>query len=149
MNETSVADPDCDARDALLSVVNAVNLAWQRGESSALIRHFHPDMIATLAAEGRRLQGGAACFANWRTVARTCDVRHWRTSEPVIRVFGHAAVVSYDFQLSLVRQGVLQHLRGSDTLFLVFDQARWQIVADHYSEYPSPPWSNGLNAGVT
>ena len=117
--------------------VRALNDAWTRGNPDDLRRYFHPQMIAVTASDRLRRDGAEACVAGWKGFAEAATIHAWRESEPLIRVFGDAAVVSYYYDLDCTLTGQRQQLQGRDLFFLVRENGRWWAVADQFSAYPS------------
>lgn len=127
-------DPTCQT---IWETVRAMNDAWTKGDPDDLVRYFHPNMIAVTATDRLRRESGAECVAGWKGFAQATRIHHWREIDPLIRVYGSAAVVSYYFDMSFEAGGQLVHLGGRDLFFFVHEGGRWWAVADQFSGYPA------------
>jgi hypothetical protein len=113
-----------------------LNAAWTRGNPDDLVHYFHPGMIAVTASDRYRREGRRVCMAGWKGFAQQNKIVKWRENDPVVRVFGNAAVVAYYFEIAFETAGRVVTLDGRDTYFFVKEEGRWWAVADHYSPYP-------------
>lgn len=133
MATTTFNDP---TRQAVWSTLRALNDAWTRGNPDDLADYFHPTMIAITATDRHRLNGAAACIAGWKAFAQAARIHYWREIDPVIHLYGEAAVVAYDFEMSFDVDGRTIDLGGRDMYFFVREKGRWWAVADQFSAYP-------------
>jgi len=120
----------------VLQTVREMNRLWTEGDGSGLERYFHAQMVSIVPDRKERLEGGAACVAEWQGFARSAKTRLWRTSEEFVRVYGDAAVVAFVYEMECEFGGEVLRLRGRDLMTLVKEDGRWQIVADHFSPEP-------------
>ncbi|MDD5328764.1 MAG: nuclear transport factor 2 family protein [Sulfuricella sp.] len=127
---------DDPVKQEIWATLRALNDAWTQGRPDDLARHFHRDMIAITATDRHRLDGGAACIAAWKKFAEATRVHRWREIDPVIHVYGDAAVVAYDFDMTFDMGGQDIRLGGRDMFFFVKEEGRWLAVADQFSPYP-------------
>lgn len=127
---------DDPVKQAIWTTLRALNDAWTQGNPDDLARHFHPNMVAITATDRHRLDGAAACIAGWKAFAQSARIHHWREIDPVIHVYGDAAVVAYDFDMSFDMGGRTIHMGGRDMFFFVEEGGRWWAVADQFSAYP-------------
>lgn len=121
---------------AIWATIGALNAAWTQGRPEELSRYFHPQMIAVTPSERVRLAGAGACIAAWKTFADQAKIRYWREIEPLIRVYGEAAVVSYYYEMSCAIAHREVQFSGRDLFFLIRENDRWWVVADQFSNYP-------------
>jgi ketosteroid isomerase-like protein len=119
------------------AMVRAMNDAWTMGDPDTLTDYFHANMVAVTPVVRHRLDGGPACVEGWKSFARAAKIHHWKETDPVIHVYGDAAVVAYDFDMSFEMGGAPVKAAGRDLFFLVKEKGRWWAVADQYSPYPS------------
>lgn len=126
-------DPE---QGAVWSVLRAINDAWTQGDPATLAEYFHPDMIAVTASDRLRRIGRQECIAGWQEFATTATIHAWQEIDPLIRVFGNAAVVSYYYELDCNVGGSPRHFAGRDLFFFICDNGRWWAVADQFSGYP-------------
>ncbi|MDD3517480.1 MAG: nuclear transport factor 2 family protein [Chromatiales bacterium] len=127
---------DDPTRQAVWNTLRALNDAWTRGNPDRLTDYFHPCMVAVTATDRHRLDGGPACVAGWKAFAEAATIHHWREIDPVVHVYGDAAVVAYDFDMAFDMQGRTIHMGGRDLFFFVREAGRWWAVADQFSAYP-------------
>lgn len=131
--EKRFADP---VEQVIWQTVRAMNDAWTRGNPDDLRLYFHPRMIAVTATDRLRRDGADDCIAGWKGFAEAAAIHDWREIDPVIRVFGEAAVVSYYYDLDCTLGGGRLRLQGRDLFFFVRENGRWLAVADQFSGYP-------------
>jgi len=131
--ETALTDP---TEREIWATVRALNAAWTRGNPDALERYFHARMIAVTPVDRLRLDGQAACVAGWKGFVAAARVYDWQEIDPAIRVYGEAAVVSYDYDIDYEMSGRRSRDRGRDLMFLVRADDRWQVVGDQFSSMP-------------
>lgn len=134
MAETCFDDP---VKQAVWDTLRALNDAWTKGDPDDLVHYFHPRMIAVTATDRHRLTGAQTCIAGWRAFAQAARIHHWRELDPVVELYGEAAVVAYDFDLSCDLGGRTVHLTGRDLFFFVREAGRWWAVGDQFSPYPA------------
>ncbi len=127
---------DDPVQHEIWTTVRALNDAWTKGDPDDLAGYFHEGMLAITPADRRRLDGGAACLAGWKGFSSAAKIRRWEEIDPVIRVYGEAAVVAYDYELTCDAGGEDAVLGGRDMMFLVRDEERWWVVGDQFSGYP-------------
>lgn len=116
--------------------LTALNAAWTQGDADGLIDHFHPEMVAFTASERRRSVGLRACLSTWKRFSKGAKVIEWEEIDPVVRVYGDAAVVSYYFKITFESSGEIVSRDGRDIFVFVRDGGRWLAVANHGSVPP-------------
>ncbi len=121
---------------AVWETVRAMNRAWTSGRVEDIAEYFHPDMVAVTQTDRERLVGKVACMDSWRRFISTATIHDWKEHDPIVQIFGNAAVVSYYYELACEIRGETAVLAGRDLLFLVKEGARWLVIADQFSEYP-------------
>jgi Domain of unknown function (DUF4440) len=121
------------------ATLRALNDAWTKGNPDALAQYFHPNMVAITATDRHRIRGGAACTAAWKAFAIAARIHHWKEIDPVIHVYGDAAVVAYDFDMAFEMNGQTTQMSGRDMFFFVKEAGKWWAVADQFSAYPTIP----------
>lgn len=134
--ETCFADP---VKQEIWTTVRAMNDAWTQntaGVAARLAKYFHADMVAITATDRLRLEGRAACAAGWQAFAENTRIHYWRETDPVIKVYGDAALVAYYFDMAFEMAGRTVELGGRDMFFFVKEDGRWQAVADQFSPFP-------------
>ena len=119
------------------ATLRALNDAWTQGNPAQLADYFHRDMIAVTPVDRLRREGAAACIAGWQGFAESTRIHSWHEIDPLIRVFGEAAVVSYYYEIRFEMGGQTIEQCGRDLFFLVRENGRWWVVADAFSSYPA------------
>jgi hypothetical protein len=114
--------------------VQDLNRVWTSGRVDALDRFFHKDMVAITPMDRKRLEGKAACVASWKRFVGRAAIHEWRERDPLVKIFGDAAVVTYYYDLACELGGERVRLSGRDMFFLVRQDGRWLAVADQFSE---------------
>jgi len=132
--ETPFTDP---RQREIWATVRALNTAWTQGRPDELQHYFHPQMVAITASDRLRRVGAAACIAGWTAFAETARIDHWQEMEPLIQVYGEAAVVSYYYEISCTIGSQEVRFSGRDMFFLIRENGRWWAVADQFSNYPA------------
>ncbi|MBF0311301.1 MAG: nuclear transport factor 2 family protein [Magnetococcales bacterium] len=125
------------AKEAVWRTIRALNEAWTKGRPDDLADYFHRDMVALTPTDRHRLDGGAACVAAWKRFAETARIARWEERDPVIHLYGEAAVVAYDFAITFDMGGGPIEMNGRDLFFLVRQEGRWWVVADQFSPHPA------------
>ncbi len=128
---------DDPVQQEIWDTLRALNDAWTRGNPDDLTQYFHADMVAVTATERHRIEGRDACVASWKNFATAARIHRWREIDPVIRVYGDAAVVAYDFDMSFDMNGQTIDMGGRDLFFFVREAGRWWAVADQFSAHPA------------
>ncbi len=124
-----------EEENAVWQVIHAINNSWTQGDAEALNEHFHEKMIAITPMDRLRRDGKTACVEGWKKFIATTDVLSWREIDPIIRVYGDAAVVSYYYES---RFAVGEHeftQSGRDLFYLARENGKWLVVADQFSAY--------------
>ena len=118
------ANFDDPVKQEIWATVRALNDAWTKGNPDDLSHYFHPNMVAITATERKRLDGGAECIAGWKGFAAAARIHRWEEVDPVIHVYGDAAVVAYYFDMSFEMGGQTIGLGGRDMFFLARENGR-------------------------
>lgn len=124
-------------KQEIWNTLRALNDAWTQGNPDDLAHYFHPDMIAITATDRLRRAGAANCIAGWKGFAESVRIHHWQEIDPIIHVYGDAAVVAYYFDISFDMNGQTINMGGRDMFFFARENGRWWAVADQYSPYPA------------
>ncbi|WP_374514916.1 DUF4440 domain-containing protein [Niveibacterium sp.] len=125
------------AQQQVWDTVAALNAAWTFGDPDELSAYFHPRMVAITPVDRWRRLGAEQCIAGWKGFREAAQIHRFDVTEPVVDVFGDAAVVSYYYDMSFDMGGQTIDTGGRDLFFLVREGARWWVVADQFSPYPS------------
>jgi uncharacterized protein (TIGR02246 family) len=125
-----------ETKAEIWSMVRAMNDAWTLGDPNDLAKYFHPDMIAVTPAARHKLDGGQACIEGWKSFANSAKTHYWKEIDPAIHVYGNAAVVAYDFDMSFDMGGKTIQSAGRDLLLVVKENGKWLVAADQFSPYP-------------
>jgi len=129
----SFSDP---VQQEIWATLRAVNDAWTQGNPDDLAYYFHPQMLAITPVDRFRRDGAPACIAGWKGFADAARIHRWQEFDPLIRVYGDAAVASYYYEIDFEMGGSRIEQSGRDLFFLVREDGRWQVVADQFSPYP-------------
>lgn len=127
------ADP---VEQEIWATLRTLNDAWTQGRPDELAAYFHARMVAVTPVDRQRRDGAAACIAGWKGFADAARIDRWQEFDPLIRVYGDAAVASYYYEIDYTMGGRRVVQGGRDLFFLVRDDGRWQVVADQFSPYP-------------
>ena len=116
--------------------VERLNATWTSGRVDELEQFFHDGMVAITPTDRLRLEGRDACVASWRRFVERAAIREWKTSDPLVRVFGEAAMATYYYDMLCEIDSKVVRLSGRDMFVLVHEGGRWLVVADQFSEFP-------------
>ena len=116
--------------------VQELNRVWTQGDPAALEEYFHRDMVAITPVDRLRREGQAACIEGWTGFTRMARILSWKETDPLVQVYGNAAVVAYYYDINCEMGGQPVRLQGRDMFFLVKENGRWLAVADQFSSYP-------------
>ena len=126
-----------DDQDEVWREVQALNLAWVRGDVDDLANWFHPNMVAITPSDHDRLLGQEACIESWRRFANAAKIESFMEIDPKVQIFGTTAVVTYYYDISCELDGTPRRLTGRDMFVLVKEDERWWVVANSFSEFPA------------
>ena len=132
--ETTFNSPE---QQEIWATVRALNDAWTPGKPDSLADYFHPQMLAITPTDRLRRDGAAECIAGWKGFAEAAQIHSWREIDPLVRVYGDAAVVTYFYEISFEMGGRRYEEGGRDMFFFVRENGRWWAVADQFSSYPT------------
>ena len=118
------------------ATVEALNQCWTRGRATDLREYFHEDMVAITPSDRMPLLGRDACVAAWTEYAESTKILFWETRSPRIRVYGDAAIETYQYEMQGERDGEVLHPSGRDMVVLIREAGRWWVVADQFSPHP-------------
>ena len=118
------------------STLRALNDAWTQGNPDDLADYFHPQMLAITPVDRLRRDGAVACIAGWKSFTKAACIHRWQEFDPLIRVYGDAAVVTYYYEIDFNMGGQRIEQSGRDLFFFVRENGRWLVVADQFSSYP-------------
>jgi len=130
-------DLDDPVKQEIWTTLRAINDAWIKGNPDGLAQYFHRDMLAITPTDRLRREGAAECIAGWKGFAQMARIHRWEEIDPVIHVYGDAAVVAYYFDMTCDMGGGPVDLSGRDMFFFAKENGRWWVVADQFSSYPS------------
>jgi len=125
-----------DEAAVVWQTVQELNRAWTQGDPADLAKFFHRDMVAITPVDRRRREGQTACIEGWAGFAKMARISSWKETEPLVQVYGNAAVATYYYDMNCEMGGQALRLQGRDMLFLVKENGRWMTVADQFSAYP-------------
>ena len=116
--------------------VQRLNRAWTQGDPAELSQFFHRDMVAITPVDRLRREGQAACIEGWTGFTRMARILDWKETDPLVRLYGNAAVVAYYYDMKCEIGGQTLRLQGRDLFMLIKEQGRWLAVADQFSSFP-------------
>ena len=126
-------------KEAAWETIQTLNRLWTADDRpEELARFFHERMIAVVPQEAAPKLGRLACVAGWSGFCRMARIHSWEESEPHIELYaqGLCAVVSYTFAIEFTIGTTRFYQKGRDLFTLVFEDGRYQVVADQYSPMP-------------
>jgi len=128
---------DDPVKQEVWATVRAMNDTWSKGNPDDLAKFFHPDMVTLTPTDPNRLDGRAACIAQWKGFCNIAHIHSWEEHDPVIHVHGNAAVVVYYYLMFFDVGGSITSTDGRDMFFFVKEGERWQVVAHQFSRNPA------------
>jgi hypothetical protein len=127
---------DDPVKQEIWTTLRALNDCWTKGNPDELVNFFHRNMVAITPNNPKRVDGGSECVAGWKGFAKAAHIQRWEEIDPVIHVYGNAAVVVYYYDMSFEMKGPAIHLSGRDMFFFVKEDEKWWVVADQFSSTP-------------
>lgn len=113
----------------LHALLERFSVAWQTLDEEALRGVLHPDCVFVPPGnDAPRAVGRDACLDTYRHFLGAATVVSYRELDPAIDVFGNTAVAVVPWEMTWSMDGKEESGRGRDTLVLVSDGTRWQIV---------------------
>lgn len=129
------------AESEVWNTIKEMNKCWTCGDPSELEKlsdYFHGEMVAITATDRYRLEDKEACVNGWKGFSENTKIHFWKVKDPKIHLFGNAAVVTYYFDMSYDMMGQTINMAGRDMFTLIKENNKWMVVADQFSQYPSP-----------
>src|SRR5258706_1724304 len=80
--------------------LRALNDAWTKGNPEKLKQYFHENIVAITPTDRERLKGREASFGAWNKFVQSTKILEWKEIDPIVQVYGNAAVVTYNFEIS-------------------------------------------------
>jgi hypothetical protein len=121
------------------NTVKSINRHWAITENMDSLRLFlHDDMVIFSPGGRERLRGKDNIIKSSEDFARYSETVSLSETEPVIQLYNgnKTAVVSYFGDLTIkTPDGEIQSFFCKDMYTLIFENGRWQAVAQHYSFY--------------
>jgi ketosteroid isomerase-like protein len=127
---------DDPTKQEIWATVRAMNDAWTKGSPDDLANFFHRTMVAVTPVDRLRRVGAKACIEGWKGFCEAAQIHRFDEIDPLIEVFGDAAVVSYYYDMSFDMGGQTIDTAGRDLFFFIKEAGRWWAVADQFSPYP-------------
>lgn len=123
-------------KQQIWQTLRALNDAWTKGNPDDLANFFHQDMLAITPIDQLRREGRANCIAGWKDFSSRATVSQWKEIDPVVNVYGDAAVAAYYYEIVFEASGQTFRTNGRDMFFFVRENERWWVVANQFSPYP-------------
>ncbi len=116
--------------------LRALNDAWTKGNPEKLKQYFHENIVAITPTDRERLKGREASFGAWNKFVQSTKILEWKEIDPIVQVYGNAAVVTYNFEISYEIGRTTAYQSGRDMFVFVREQGRWWAVAAQFSWFP-------------
>jgi len=121
------------------NTVKSINRHWAITENmDSLSLYFHDDMVIFSPGGKVRLQGKNNIIKDYGEYARYAETVSLSETEPMVHLYNgnKTAVVTYFSDLTIkTPDGKIQSFFCKDMYTLIFENGRWQAVAQHYSFY--------------
>jgi ketosteroid isomerase-like protein len=133
-----VRQSDESIRPEAWNTVKSINRHWAITENMDSLRVFlHDDMVMFFPGGRERLRGKENIIQSYEDFARYSETISLNETEPVIQLYNgnKTAIVSYFGDLTIKTEWGIQTFFCKDMYTLVFEDGRWQAVAQHYSFY--------------
>jgi hypothetical protein len=121
------------------NTVKSINRHWAITENIDRLSLFlHDDMVIFSPGGKERVRGKDNIIKSYEDFARYSETVSLTETEPVIQLYNgnKTAVVSYFGDLTIkTSEDKIQSFSCKDMYTLVFENDRWQAVAQHYSFY--------------
>jgi hypothetical protein len=120
----------------ILKFIHDLNQCWTFGNPADLVNYFHEQMLAITPMDKFCRNGRTECVEGWAGFNRSTKISSWQESGHIVRRFGEAAVVAYDYVIEFAMNGKDYKEQGRDMFFLIRENGRWWAVADQFSSVP-------------
>lgn len=110
--------------------IASLNKSWTTGKNiENLENYFHQNAVALIGIEKQRITGKTACADHWRNCSQK-TIYSWEEINPQIEFYNdnRMAVVSYEFKISLEREGRTVNATSRDAFALINEHGKWLIV---------------------
>ncbi len=130
---------DENAKQTAWNTVKSINRHWAITENlDSLSLFLHDDMVVFSPGGKERLRGKDKIVKAYDDYARYAETVNLSETEPVIQLYNgnKTAIVSYFGDLTIkTPEEKTQSFSCKDMYVLIFENGRWQAVAQHYSFY--------------
>ena len=116
--------------------VRNMNDCWTKNKGMGLKEYFHRDMVAITPVDKLRRVGREACVDGWMGFVNSAEIHSWVEKEPLIRIYGNTAVITYYYELECSFSSGRTMLKGRDMFIMINEDGKWQAVADQFSPFP-------------
>lgn len=123
----------------VLDFVDAFGETWAVQEDSEELRNFFAKDFYTISpSDSFRLEGRENNIAAYKAFLQSTDILEYDFYDENVQVFnnGKSAVVSLYYKMLMKIGQDTVHSAGRDMLVLIKEKDKWEIVADHFSNFP-------------
>lgn len=120
----------------IIDFIRKMNQLWTtEGKPQELSEYFHDDMVSVSPNYPERIVGRNACVDAWAAFSRNAKIEYWKEYEHLVQFYndGKSAVLNYYFEVAFVMNGTKIISKGRDMFFLIKEDNRWWVVANHFS----------------
>lgn len=123
----------------VLQFVNSFYETWAEKEDlKALEDYFTKKIVSINPMDSLRLSGREKNIEGYKNFLSTTDILNYSIDDVEINIYnkGNSAVVSLYYKMEMKIGNDITPTSGRDMLFLVKENDKWQIAADHFSNFP-------------
>jgi ketosteroid isomerase-like protein len=128
---------DENIKQDVWNTVKSINRHWAITENmDSLSLFFHDDMVMFFPGGKERLHGKNNIIKSYENYVRYAETVSLSEYEPMIQLYNDnkTAIVTYFGDLTIkTPAGTTQTFFNKDMYTLIFENGRWQAVAQHYS----------------
>lgn len=110
------------------AVLAGLTAAWRKGRTQDIGEMLHPSVVFVRPGFAGRAEGRAACVATYEEFLKVALVLRFEESEPVIDVWGDAAVATVRWEMAWEVGGQRSEESGHDIYALVREGGRWLVA---------------------
>jgi len=118
-------DSSEDKKTAVRQLIKGINRSWIQGRTQELEAFFHEDMVIA-DSEFRHLgEGRDTCIQSYKDFVEKAKVVDYQEKDPVIDIFGNAALAATMFDITYEIDGKIHRDKGRDVFVCIRENGKW------------------------
>ena len=113
---------------AIWELVRDSNRAWMSGNPRSVEKLFHPNVVCVAPGFAERIEGRQALVESFVDYCANIKTHFFEEKNPVVDLFGDAAVVNYRFSVRFEIDGAVTDEDGQEILVFVREGGSWKVI---------------------